>query len=496
MSNNSEFIPNIINATNIIAEGSCGERASWQIVTNQDNAENAPQDAPEAGLSLIISGEGKTRDYPFEFNITPWREYRDRIASIKVEDGIVHLGNTSFKNFSALTDVTLPEGLGVIGSEVFSNCTSLKSIHIPEGVRVLGPKAFNGCTALEEIWFPSTLKAIDFKAFKYADALRRVFYNGTKRDFSQIAIAQSSLGNISVTNADISYKKTSPRYDMMINELKGLPGQGDGRLHIIAPDLTVENIPGKSGDLMLMIFPGGSTMLIDAGAPNNREPAMTFIKAMEIKHLDWLVITHPHADHIGNAREIARYIYEEMGGDIGEYLYTGLEFKNAERALTEYLVERAVKINRNVRAGDGMNIDGVELSIFNPTDEDVANADLTDAGVNNTSIGMKFVFGKSTFLTSGDLYASKEIAVAEKYGEFLRADIMKANHHTAFTSTTDEWLAAVSPKMILSLSDDSGWTLMNEKLAGMGITDYRVNERGLIDISIGVAADYQVRTEY
>ena len=73
---------------------------------------------------------------------------------------------------------------------------------------------------------------------------------------------------------------------------------------------------------------------------------------------------------------------------------------------------------------------------------------------------------------------------------------MKANHHTAFTSTTDEWLAAVSPKMILSLSDDSGWTLMNEKLAGMGITDYRVNERGLIDISMGVAADYQVRTEY
>lgn len=494
MSNNSEIIPNVI------AEGSCGERALWQIIANPSEAEGAQQgtseDAPEAGLSLIISGEGKTKDYPFEFNITPWREYKDKITSIKVDDGIVHLGNTSFKNFSALTDVALPEGLGVIGSEVFSNCTGLKSIHIPEGVRVIGPKAFNGCTALEEVYLPSTLKAIDFKAFKYSDLISKVFYNSTRRDFSQIAIATSSLGNYSVLKADICYKNTSPRYDMMINELKGLPGQGDGRLHIIAPDLTLEGIPGKSGDLMLIIFPGGKTMLIDTGAPNNREPAMTFIKAMEIRHLDWFVITHPHADHIGNAREIARYIYEEMGGDIGEYLYTGLEFKNVERLLTEYLTERAVKINRNVRAGDFMNVDGVELSIFNPTDEDVANADLNDSGVNNTSIGMKFVFGKSTFLTSGDLYASKEIATAEKYGDFLRADVMKANHHTAFTSTTDEWLAAVSPKMILSLSDDSGWTLMNEKLVEMGITDYRVNERGLIDISMGTDADYQVRTEY
>lgn len=484
MSSNTEFIQN----PNIIAEGSCGDRANWQIIKNGSGSEQS--------LELIISGEGKTKDYPFEFNITPWREYKDRITSIRVDDGIVHLGNTSFKNFSALTDVTLPEGLGVIGSEVFSNCTALKSIHIPEGVRVLGPKAFNGCTALEEIYLPSTLKAIDFKTFKHDHELGKVFYNSTKRDFSQIAIAQSSLGNITVINADISYKKTSPRYDMMINELKGLPGQGDGRLHIVAPDLTVEGIPGKSGDLMLIIFPGGKTMLIDTGAPNNCEPVMTFIKAMEISHLDWLVITHPHADHIGNACEIARYIYEGMGGDIGEYLYTGLEFKNVERTLTEYLTAHAAKINRNVRAGDAMNVDGVEISIFNPTDEDVTNADLADAGVNNTSIGMKFIFGKSTFLTSGDLYASKEIAVAEKYGDFLRADIMKANHHTAFTSTTDEWLAAVSPKMILSLSDDSGWTLMNEKLVEMGITDYRVNERGLIDISMDTAADYQIRTEY
>ena len=59
---------------------------------------------------------------------------------------------------------------------------------------------------------------------------------------------------------------------------------------------------------------------------------------------------------------------------------------------------------------------------------------------------MKFTYGKSTFLTSGDLYRDKELELIARYGEALKADVMKANHHGAILPTVwSGWMPYVLP---------------------------------------------------
>ena len=50
---------------------------------------------------------------------------------------------------------------------------------------------------------------------------------------------------------------------------------------------------------MLLISPNGKTMLVDAGESTALYSVRTFLKHMGIKHLDAVVATHPHSDHIG-----------------------------------------------------------------------------------------------------------------------------------------------------------------------------------------------------
>ena len=59
-----------------------------------------------------------------------------------------------------------------------------------------------------------------------------------------------------------------------------------------------------------------------------------------------------------------------------------------------------------------------------------------DESVNNVSILMKFVYGRSKYLTGGDLYIEMEEKLAEQYGDLLKADVMKSNHHGDYESMT------------------------------------------------------------
>ena len=72
-----------------------------------------------------------------------------------------------------------------------------------------------------------------------------------------------------------------------------------------------------------------------------------------------------------------------------------------------------------------------------------------DESVNNVSILMKFVYGRSKYLTGGDLYIEMEEKLAEQYGDLLKADVMKSNHHGTYTSNGQKWLQTVQPNAII-----------------------------------------------
>ncbi len=473
------------NYAELVARGSCGADLSYKI--EKKGTETV----------LTVSGSGAMTDW-FDGSETPFAPYRDVVTDIVIEDGVTSVGDFAFIKFSALTAVEIPGTVTVIGCRAFDSCIALKELILPEGTEVISPKCFEKCVSLETVVFPSTLRAIDFKAFRCCDAISSVTYRGTEMQWKHnVRISTSSLGNAPILNADISFAAVSAKYCAMMRGIADIiAAGGDGKLHIVAPDLTVPNVKEKSGDCMLFVFPNGTTMLTDCGAPSTVERIMTFIGALNIKKLDYFVLSHPHSDHLGCWEAVTRHFCENGGEGIGTYLYSGFVHKTAEAELSAYLAAHGTVMRRDVRAGDKLVIDGVDIEILNPAEEDMLAEDHSDKTVNDISVTMKLTYGKSTVLTSGDLYAQKEQQMVAKYGDKLQSDIMKCNHHGCFTSTTEEWLDTVRPKVAFSLCDDVVCTRISERFEKRGLTNYKVSECGLIAITVGANADYLVETEY
>ena len=100
--------------------------------------------------------------------------------------------------------------------------------------------------------------------------------------------------------------------------------------------------------------------------------------------------------------------------------------------------------------------------------------------MNNVSILMKFVYGRSKYLTGGDLYTGMEEKLAEQYSELLKADVMKSNHHGTYTSNGQKWLQTVQPNAIITDAEDIGNALLAEYAAEHGINYYSAGVQGLI----------------
>ncbi|HEX8719796.1 MAG TPA: MBL fold metallo-hydrolase, partial [Pyrinomonadaceae bacterium] len=72
------------------------------------------------------------------------------------------------------------------------------------------------------------------------------------------------------------------------------------------------------GDSILVVTPGGKTALVDAGEPGDGKIVLAALKKYGVDHIDLLVATHAHADHIGAADEVIR------GTNVAHVLYSGV----------------------------------------------------------------------------------------------------------------------------------------------------------------------------
>lgn len=99
---------------------------------------------------LVIQGRGKMQDFS-SLNLPPWYYYKNRIASIKIEDGITYIGKCAFMDCICLTSVTVPDSVKEIGKMSFSGCTGLTYIEIPINVTKISEDAFKGCLDLTAV---------------------------------------------------------------------------------------------------------------------------------------------------------------------------------------------------------------------------------------------------------------------------------------------------------------------------------------------------------
>ena len=125
--------------------------------------------------TLVISGTGAMADYA-SYSSMPWYDYRSKVKTVTIEDGVTSIGSYAFYYCTSLTSVTFGDNsaLTSIGSYAFEYCTSLTSITIPDGVTSIGDYVFYCCSSLTSITIPDAVTSIGDYAFYYCTSLTSI----------------------------------------------------------------------------------------------------------------------------------------------------------------------------------------------------------------------------------------------------------------------------------------------------------------------------------
>jgi len=246
--------------------------------------------------------------------------------------------------------------------------------------------------------------------------------------------------------------------------------------------LRVHFIDAGQGDATLLEGPD-FTILIDAGRHDN-EKVIDYLRTLNIQHIDLLIGTHPHADHIGQFPQIlGNYHVHEvwMSGD----LHTTLTF---ERALDAILASDA-RYNEP-RAGDSYTLGSSLIEVLNPN--------TLTGQLNNGSIVIRVIFSNIIFLFMGDAEIPAEEEILNR-GHALKADILKVGHHGSRSSTSYRFLEAVDPEIaIYSAGHGNSYGHPHpeviERLNLFGIDVYGTDTHGSIIISTD-GKTYLIETE-
>ena len=152
--------------------------------------------------ALTISGTGEMANYTNSENV-PWYSYRDRIASVVIEDGVTGIGRDAFFFCTSLTNVTIPDSVTYIGSYAFCRCYGLTSADIPNSVSEIEAFAFYYCTNLTSVNIANGVTDIGDDAFAVCTSLTSVVIPYSVTCIKEMVFAScESLISVAIMNPD------------------------------------------------------------------------------------------------------------------------------------------------------------------------------------------------------------------------------------------------------------------------------------------------------
>lgn len=233
--------------------------------------------------------------------------------------------------------------------------------------------------------------------------------------------------------------------------------------------MEVHFIDVGQGDATLIIN-GDAAMLIDAGDNDMGTFLQLYLQKQNIEKLDYLILTHTDADHIGGADVIiTKFDIETVF--MGDYAKDSATYRDVMDSL-----EYKSLTWTTPKPGSTYSLEDALITIIGPIES-------YDAP-NNTSICLLIQKGAEKFLFTGDAEEEAEMDLIQS-GMSLAADVYHAGHHGSSTSSTEEFLKAVSPAYcVISCGEGNDYGhphagVLNN-LRKMGIEVYRTDEQGSI----------------
>jgi competence protein ComEC len=236
--------------------------------------------------------------------------------------------------------------------------------------------------------------------------------------------------------------------------------------------LSVHFINVGEGDAILVVQ-GDYAMLVDGGSAETGTAVFTYLRNQGIERLEYMVATHPFADHIGGLPDVLRRM--NVTNVLLPMIYHDTPAYNAFLLAVENSgAEVAVPF-----AGHTFSLGDAVVTILSPnsTDEWENKA--------NYSIIMRVEFGATSFMLTGDAMREAEANLLDSTAN-LSADVLKVSRHGASSATTSGFLDAVNPSIaVISAGTDNSFLSQEvlRRLNNAGIHVFRTDLNGNIIIT-------------
>ena len=263
---------------------------------------------------------------------------------------------------------------------------------------------------------------------------------------------------------------------------------GAESLSHLQPTLKVTFLDVGQGDGSIVEFPDGHFLIIDTGPRTESFDAgerivSPFLRYERCHHLDAIMISHHHEDHVGGAPFLLAHLAVDEVWDNGDSLDQPIY-----RLYRDNIRRKKIPL-RPVSAGfHRLNWHGASIWIFYPLNPShkPGFADPSDKE-NNHSVVAKICFGSRSFLFTGDIEHPVEKQLL-KFGELLKSDVLKVPHHGSKTSSTLQFLKTVDPHYaVISVGAHNRFHQPSpeilQRLKQLNIRTFRTDNKGAVIFS-------------
>ena len=207
-------------------------------------------------------------------------------------------------------------------------------------------------------------------------------------------------------------------------------------IRIINPKLKIYFMDVGQGDSTLIVTPKNKKILIDGGEGKNNI-LLPYLLDRRINKIDYVMISHFDSDHCNGLIEVIEKI-NVKNIIVSRQSEESEEYKN----ILNIIKQKNIKV-RIVKEKDKIFIEkDLYMEILNPAEK------LEFQDLNNNSIVAKLIYINFSMLFTGDIEKVEE-NLADKYKNNLKSTVLKVSHHGSKTSSSEEFLKYVKPRIAL-----------------------------------------------